>query len=369
MASPGPRPVPSTGAIAAAGRAAGLAAAGVAPCGPSRYGAELDAWLARGAHAGMRWMAATAAIRKDLQSYWDWARSALVGAVSYYVEPAERAAAPGLARHVARYARGADYHDELKARLARWGDEVERLAGVPVRRKALVDTSPLLERELAVRAGLGWFGKNTCLIGPGGDSWRLLGVLLTDLELPGTGEPVAERCGSCTACLDACPTGAITEPWFVDARRCLSYWTIEHRGEIPEEFHAPLGDWLFGCDVCQDVCPWNRKVAPAAPADGTGSGPGAGAAAGPFAPDGRLAALTLAGLLRLDDREVRAAVRGTALMRTRREGLLRNALLVAENGGDEEALAEAPRLAEDPDPGLGGTARSVLARRAGRTRG
>jgi epoxyqueuosine reductase len=297
----------------------------------------------------MRWMAATAAIRKDPTSYWDWARSALVGALSYREGPDDRADAPGITRFVARYARGADYHDELRARLARWGDEVERLAGRPVRRKPLADTSPLLERELAVRAGLGWFGKNTCLIASGGDSWRVLGVLLTDLELPETGEPAAERCGSCVACLDACPTGAITEPWFVDARRCLSYWTIEHRGEIPAEFHAPLGDWLFGCDVCQDVCPWNRRVAPGAPG-------------GPFSADPRLASLTLSSLLRLDDRGVRDAVRGTALMRPKRTGLLRNALLVAENTGDGDGLAEAPRLADDADPVIASTARAVLGR-------
>lgn len=341
-----------------AGRGAGLTSTGVASCRPSDHGAHLRAWLARGAHAGMEWMERNAAIRLALRTHWDWAHTAFVATLSYLSAPLDRTKLRGVARYVSRYARGADYHDLLKDRLRTWGDAIERIAGGPVRRIALVDTSPVLEREMAWRAGLGWFGKNTCLIGPQGDSWRFVGILLVDMKLMEedggvvpAAAPLLEMCGSCRACLDACPTDAIPEPWFVDANRCLSYWTIEHRGTIPPEFAGAIGDWLFGCDVCQEVCPWNRK-APAA----TG---------GPFSARPALESTSLASLLRKDEPRFRAAFRGTAMFRPHRPTLVRNALLVAHGQNDLEALAEAPRLRdEDPDPVVRETARDVLERGA-----
>ena len=396
-------------ATLAAGRAAGLTAVGAAALVPwPEHAAALDAWLAAGAAADLDWMGTTAARRKDPRVHWPWARHALVGALSYLGEPAERAGAPGLLRHVARFARGRDYHDVLKDRLRAWGDAAERLLGRPLRRIALVDMSGVLERELAARAGLGWIGKNACLIGHGGDSWRALGALFVDAEVEadapcadggaGTmqnaagdaetagaprGLPTAagdagtagvaanaenpagrsasagaarrprpapdlQFCGACRACLNACPTGALSAPWFVDARRCISYWTIEHRGPIPPEREAGLGEWVFGCDVCQEVCPWNRKATPAAPPE--------------LRPDPRLARTSLADLLRLDDAAFRAMFRGTSLFRARRSGVLRNALIVARNLGDEEALAVARTLLDDPDPLVRETARRILSR-------
>ncbi|MEN6526241.1 MAG: QueG-associated DUF1730 domain-containing protein [Candidatus Polarisedimenticolia bacterium] len=363
-------------ATLAAGREAGLTAVGAAALVPwPRHAAALDAWLAAGAAADLDWMGTTAARRKDPRVHWPWARHALVGALSYLGEPAERAGAPGLLRHVARFARGRDYHDVLKDRLRAWGDAAERLLGRPLRRIALVDMSGVLERELAARAGLGWIGKNACLIGHGGDSWRALGALFVDAEVEEdapraddavgttagaatTTAAVAARrprpapdlqfCGACRACIDACPTGAISAPWFVDARRCVSYWTIEHRGPIPPERERDLGEWVFGCDVCQEVCPWNRKAAPAAPPE--------------LRPDPRLERTSLADLLRLDDAAFRAMFRGTSLFRARRSGVLRNALIVAGNLGDEQALAVARTLIDDPDPLVRETARRVLAR-------
>ncbi|MCE5246938.1 DUF1730 domain-containing protein [bacterium] len=363
-------------ATLAAGREAGLTAVGAAALVPRpEHAAALDAWLAAGAAADLDWMGTTAARRKDPRVHWPWARHALVGALSYLGEPAERAGAPGLLRHVARFARGRDYHDVLKDRLRAWGDAAERLLGRPLRRIALVDMSGVLERELAARAGLGWIGKNACLIGHGGDSWRALGALFVDAEVEEdapraddavgttagattTTAAVAARrprpapdlqfCGTCRACVDACPTGAISAPWFVDARRCVSYWTIEHRGPIPPERERDLGEWVFGCDVCQEVCPWNRKAAPAAPPE--------------LRPDPRLERTSLADLLRLDDAAFRAMFRGTSLFRARRSGVLRNALIVAGNLGDEEALAVARTLTDDPDPLVRETARRVLAR-------
>jgi epoxyqueuosine reductase len=293
-------------------------------------------------------MERTASIRKDLRSKWEWARTALVGVVSYLTEPSERHALGGIARHLSRYARGRDYHDVLKARLRAWGDRVEELAGVPVRRVGLVDTSAVLERELAARAGLGWFGKNTCLIGPRGDSWRFIGVLLTDLELGETGPAPPERCGTCTACLDACPTGAISEPWFVDATSCISYLTIELRGPMPPEWREAIGDWLFGCDVCQEVCPWNRKAHAVDEPE--------------LACDPVFEEIGLAELAAMDDDTFRERFSGTPLRRPKRRGMVRNALIVGANAGDEAVLRVAERLVDDEDPGVRDAARWTLGR-------
>jgi epoxyqueuosine reductase len=326
---------------------AGLTDCGVASCAPSDHAARLDAWLARGAHGAMAWMERTAEIRKNLRAKWDWADSALVAVASYLTPPADRRELSGIARHVSRYARGRDYHDLLKARLRAWGDALEVRLGAPFRRVALVDTSAVLERELAVRAGLGWFGKNTCLIGPRGDSWRFIGVLLTDLRLPSSGPPAAERCGSCSACLDACPTGAITEPWFVDARRCISYLTIEHRGPVPRAWRRATGDWLFGCDVCQDVCPWNRKAEPVSDPE--------------LAADPSLEQISLAELAAMDDASFRARFRRTPLARPKRAGMVRNALIAGANAGDRSVIDVARRLVDDPDEGVRDAARWALA--------
>lgn len=335
--------------IVATGCESGFTACGVASCAPSEHGDHLDRWLAMGAEGSMAWMASTAAIRKNLQGKWDWARTALVGVVSYLQEPVERSRAPGLWRHVARYARGRDYHHVVKARLEAWAQALAADAGEPFRHAALVDTSAILERELAMRAGLGWIGKNTCLIGSEGDSWRFIGVLLVDFDVDLEPAPrLAERCGTCRACLDACPTQAFPEPHVLDARRCISYLTIEHRGPIDPELRPLLDGWLFGCDVCQEVCPWNRRLAPAHDPD--------------LAPDARLAALDLVALAGLPEPTLREAVRGTPLLRAKRAGLIRNALLAAASVGEERIRGVASSLADDPDDGIRDAARWALAR-------
>ncbi len=341
------------------GREAGFTAVGIAHCGPSDHGAALARGLARGAHADMDWMKSSEGVRRDLRSKWPWARSALVGAVSYLTAPLDRNALSGVGRYVARYARGYDYHELLKRRFLNWAGAIEQAAGRRVHRAILVDTSTILEREMAVRAGLGWFGKNTCLIGPRGDSWRFLGVTLLEIELEPTADPAAalHRCGSCRACLDACPTGAITEPFFVDARRCLSYLNIEHEGPLPalpgRDPRTPLDDWLFGCDVCQDVCPWNHKVE--------------AADAPEFAPDPRWSGIPLADVVRMDIEGFKRAFFGTPLSRPKRAGIVRNALHVAAHVGDDAALAAGEDLVDDADPAVRETARAVL-QRDGRAR-
>ena len=181
------------------------------------------------------------------------ARSVLCVALNYY-----QGEAPDPSwRPVARYAWGRDYHDVIGPRLERLAAHLAEAAGA--RSRGYVDTGPVLERDLAARAGLGWIGKNTMLLHPRLGSWFFIGVLLTTAELAHD-QPLADRCGTCRACLDACPTGAFVAPYVLDARRCVSYLTIEHRGDIAPEAHAGMAGWQFGCDICQDVCPWNRKA-------------------------------------------------------------------------------------------------------------
>src|SRR5206468_562052 len=226
---------------------------------------------------------------------------------------------------VARYARGRDYHDVMRPRLVELGEFIARAAGADVRCRAAVDTSAVLERDLAARAGLGWIGKNTNLLAPSLGSWFFIGVVLTTARLEWDArEP--DRCGTCTACLDACPTQAFVGPYALDARRCIAYLTIEHRDDIPEAYREAIGEWVFGCDVCQDVCPWNRKAARAREP-----------AFAPAAPLGPLEAL-----LDLDREGFHARFRGSAMWRAKRSGLRRNAALVLGNRRDRRGLPARP---------------------------
>ena len=329
----------------------GLGAVGIAAVAPSEHAAFLGDWLKRGFAGGMGWMGRTAEARVDPGRRFPWVRAAVVAAVPYLPYQDDRHAQAGLVRHVARYAAGRDYHRVLGDRLAALARFIA--AEAPgARTRVYADTGPVLERELAARAGLGWFGKNTNLIGPRGNSWLLLGEVLTDLDLP-PDDPVADRCGSCTACLDACPTGAIPGPYLVDSTRCISYLTIELRGQIPAGQRADLGDWVFGCDICQEVCPWNRKTGPVEDEA--------------FRPGPHLEGRTLADLVRLDDASFKGEFRPAALERPRRRGLVRNALIVAANTKDEQALGAAQEKLADPDPVVRGAAAWALGRAGGGT--
>ncbi len=238
-------------------RVQGFALAGIADCSPSRRAEEFRAWLAAGMHGTMDWLAETADDRTDPARLLRGARSAVMVA-DQYATRGRTADSPVPATHgrIARYARGRDYHRVMKRRLHAVCDTLrERHPGE--RFRAFVDTAPVPERELAARAGLGWIGKHTLLINPQRGSWLLLGGFLTTLDLrdPDTAT-VADHCGTCTRCIDACPTGAIS-PYSVDASRCISYLTIERRDPIGPEFHGSLEGWLVGCDICQEVCPHN----------------------------------------------------------------------------------------------------------------
>jgi epoxyqueuosine reductase len=246
---------------------------------------------------------------------------------------------------VARYARGRDYHGVVKRKLKVL---LARLVALDpaARLWAGCDIGPVMEKAWAERAGLGWVGKNGCLITPAYGSWVVLAALLTDRELA-PDAPHPERCGSCTACLSACPTGAIPAPGFVDARRCLSFWTIERRGDVPDEVAARLGRWVFGCDDCQTCCPWNGGATPAADPD--------------LVPLPGQSGLDLQALLRMTEDDYRRRCHGTALARARRDGLLRNGLLQAGLSGDPAWLEDVKAHLDSPLPGVRAAARWALA--------
>jgi len=232
-------------------RRLGFDLVGITTLGPAETAPGFETWLAAGYAGEMAYLERGAVKRRDTRLPFEGVTSAIVVGLDYGGrEP------PG---PVARYARGDDYHDVMVARLTELHRWIERRLGRAVRGKPYVDTGPILERDLARRAGLGWFGKNTNLINPGRGSFFFLGSLLLDLELPADAPFEADHCGTCTRCLDACPTDAFVAPRVLDARRCVSYLTIELKGEIPVELRAGVGEHLYGCDVCQEVCPWNVR--------------------------------------------------------------------------------------------------------------
>jgi epoxyqueuosine reductase len=354
-------------------RALGFELVGIAPATLADGFDRLRAWLARGFAGEMAYMHRHADASRHPASVLPEVRSVVMVGINY--RPAEggreeSGTGSGLGwgtrlsdpvphpdpvlGKVARYARGADYHDVLRERLN------SLLAWLQQERpgccgRGVVDTAPLLERDFARRAGLGWFGKNTMLLNKRLGSYFFLGALLTDLELKPDAPHEAAHCGTCTACLDACPTGAFAGPGWLDSRRCISYLTIELRGPVPEELRPALGKWVFGCDVCQEVCPWNRK----APA---GAEPELGGRV-------ELERVDLVELLGLSEGEFRHRFRGTALLRAKRRGLLRNAALALGNAGDPAALPGLRQALHDPEPLVREAAAWAIARIEDRTPG
>jgi epoxyqueuosine reductase len=239
------------------GSALGFAAIGIAPVEPNPHADQLDRWLEAGYAGTMTYLHRQAAKRKDPRLIMPEAKVAVVTLTDYCHAPPDEPSAPA---RVAQYAWSRDYHQVLGQRLERLAAAIRELwPGAHTR--CYVDAGPVPERELAQRAGLGWIGKNTMLINPELGSFTFLGVVLTDAPLPPDPSFAADRCGTCRACLDACPTGAFVAPHLLDARRCISYLTIEHCGAFTQEQEAWVGEWLFGCDICQDVCPWNVRFA------------------------------------------------------------------------------------------------------------
>ena len=317
----------------AAAREQGFVRVGVAKANRlDEEAARLDAWLAAGRHAEMTWMQDTAEVRKDPRDarMLADAKSVFVMAAPYPQRGEYEGPPPA---RVAKYALGRDYHNVL-AKKARQVAKVLEGAGHRVR--IAVDSKPVFERAWAERAGVGFVGKNCCLIVPGVGSHVLLACVVTTAPLA-PDAPIDRRCGSCSLCLDACPTNAFVEPRELDARRCISYLTIEHRGPIPLEHRRAIGPWLFGCDVCQDVCPYNRGGAPESMTA--------------FEPRARWSDVALEDFLEIDEDQFRSWFEGSPVRRGRREGLARNAALVLGNRGRHVHLPVLDRASRrDPSP-------------------
>jgi epoxyqueuosine reductase len=308
----------------------GFDLAGVVRLGPSDTFPRFQEWLRAGQHGEMGYMARGENARADPRVHLPQARSALVVAINY---DGTQPSGP-----IARYARGDDYHDVMLVRLRVLENWLKSDAGRAVWSRAYVDTGPFLERDMARRAGLGWFGKNTTLLHPQLGSFFLLGTLFTDLDLEPDAPFETEHCGTCTRCLDACPTGAFVAPHVLDARRCISYLTIELRGAIPPDLREAMGTLVFGCDICQDVCPWNVKFSRAAEA-------------GPLAPRDENREPDLAELLLLSEEQFRSRFARSPVRRAKRRGLARNAAIALGNRRDARDIpALAHALERDNDP-------------------
>jgi epoxyqueuosine reductase len=328
----------------------GVASADFASRDP-RLHAHFCRWLEEGLAGAMEgWLRQHEPLRRDPRTMLEGVRSVIMLATDHAARPPESAAAaterPGQGR-VARYAWGDDYHDLLRRRvnaLASWLEQAQP----GCRTRGFVDSAPFPEREFAWLAGLGWFGKNTMLIDPAAGSYFLLTVLLTDAELPAAVPITVDHCGTCTACLDACPTDAFVEPRVLDARRCLSAITIEDRGPVADDLRAALGDWIFGCDICQEVCPWNRHAP--------------GSAEPFFQPRDGQSSLPLAALLALDDDAFRHRFRGTPLVRAKRSGLLRSAAIALGNRPDPANAGALITALADSDAIVRGAAAWALGR-------
>jgi epoxyqueuosine reductase len=292
--------------------AEGFDACGIASADPIDPDNQLGDWLGRGYHADMEWMAATRAVRQDVQQKLPGTRSVVVVARNYHAPRSELESGAG---RVSCYAWGRDYHRALLKPLRRLAQFVETLEE-GAQTYCCIDSGPVMEKAWAARAGVGWIGKNSLVLRRDLGSYFFLGVILTTVELEGD-TPLPDLCGGCRLCIDACPTEAIVESRVVDSRRCLSYQTIENRGEIPEELHEPLGDWVFGCDICQEVCPYNRELTPTTEAD--------------FHPRRDQANPDLASVEELDEDGFRARFSGTPLMRAKIAGIQRNARIVLAN--------------------------------------
>ena len=292
---------------------------GITPLGPMETAAAFDAWIEKGYAGEMNYLPRGAGKRRDSSLPFPGATSAIVVGLEY---GGREPSGP-----VARYARGDDYHDVMTERLDQLHRWLELEARRPIAGKAYVDTGPLLDRDLARRAGLGWFGKNTNLVNPRLGSFFFIGSLLVDLDLAPDSPFEADRCGSCTRCLDACPTNAFVEPRVLDANRCISYLTIELKGEIPDEFHEAINSNIYGCDICQDVCPYNIKFARELREP---------AFAARDAIRDKNAETLARELVVMGDQEFRSAFRRSPMKRAKRRGLARNAAVVLKNIGRRE---------------------------------
>ena len=344
------------GEILAVAKKLGFDSCRIATCAAPRHGAEFTTWLREGAAGEMEWLARGAEKRGDPQKVLHGARSIIVVALNYWqggeagVSPALDNQAPKAfgattpaAGRVARYAWGDDYHEVMLAKLRQLDEFLRCHGGV---QKCYVDTGPILERDHAAEAGIGWHGKSTMLVDPKLGTWFFLGQILTTLPLA-PDPPQTDRCGSCERCMTACPTGAIT-PHRLDARRCISYLTIELKGDIPLELRPLIGDRIYGCDDCLDACPWNRFAAESRESA--------------FAARRATVGMPLREYLQLNDEDFRSLFRNSPIKRIKRRGFLRNVCVALGNVGDGSDLPALEEAARDPEPLIAEHARWAIRR-------
>ena len=330
--------------IKSASADAGFELCGITPVADFPELARFPEWIAEG-HAGeMKYLESrdeSGELRRtSLLRVFPWARSVIVCAINYNTgHPYSTQVDESGRGWISRYAWSReDYHDSVLRRLREVEAKIKQLAGSePIETRSYVDTGPVVERVYAKYAGIGWLGKNTCLINQKIGSWLFLGVIVTSLELT-PDLPAPDRCGTCTRCIDACPTNAFVAPHQLDSNKCISYLTIEKRGSIPEELHEGIGHQVFGCDICQDVCPWNRK----APATDKPE----------FQPREGLVNPALDWLAEISEEDFRGTFRGSPVKRAKRNGLRRNALIAIGNSGDPGLLPIVERAASDPEPAV-----------------
>jgi epoxyqueuosine reductase len=314
--------------IVARAKAVGFDSCRIANASAPAHAEEFRSWLREGGAGEMQWMDRGAEKRCDPQQVLPGARSIIIVALNYWQGPETAPRMPG---RIARYAWGEDYHELMLEKLEELSAFLTGLGGT---QKCYVDTGPVLERDHAAEAGIGWHGKSTMLIDPKLGTWFFLGEILTTLGLPAD-LPQPARCGSCQRCITACPTGAITQPHRLDARRCISYLTIELKGSIPLELRPLIGDRIYGCDDCLEACPWNRFAAASREA-AFAAGPAVGT--------------RLRDYLALDDAGFRELFRRSPIKRIKRRGFLRNVCVALGNVGDESDLPVLERAAIDPEP-------------------
>jgi epoxyqueuosine reductase len=331
-------------------RQLGFSLCGIAPATEADTYAFYQHWLSQGYAGEMEYLHRRAEARRHPRSILSDVRSVIMLAMDYGPRPLRRSVPPPQAGsfpgRIAFYAATLDYHTFLWRRLDLLADWLRRQ--VPgCRAVGVCDTAPLLERDFARRAGLGWIGKNTLLIHPRRGSFLFLAALLTNLSLQPDPPFPTQHCGTCTACLQACPTQAFPAPYVLDARRCISYLTIEHRSAIPETLAQSVGDWLFGCDICQEVCPWNRKPQ---------------LSDSPLVHQPEWEWWDPVAILRMDEATFRQQFRGTSLWRAKRRGLRRNAAIVLGNCGDTSVLPLLQEVAQDADPIVQAAARWAITR-------
>ena len=343
--------------------ALGFDLAGIAPARDIAELAYFPEWLDAGHGGEMRYLESRnergELRRSALEHHAPWARSVIVCAINYDTDQPHSTDALDAERGwISRYAWSqTDYHDAALDRMrqleSRLYDFIESSGEARPRTWCYVDTGPLIERAFAARAGIGWTGKNTCILNQEEGSWLFLATMLTSLELAPS-LPADDRCGSCTRCIEACPTDALHEPYKMDARRCISYLTIEKRGEIPADLREGMGNHLFGCDICQDVCPWNRRAPITTAAE--------------FRPRTELVNPLLAWIADMNLEEFRGVFRGSPIKRAKLGGLRRNAAIAMGNSGEQKFVPQLERMASDEDPTVAEHARWALERlRAGKS--